>query len=68
MTMTKPLALTSFSFNLNEQHLNDVDDLKQRLMNLVGVDDVSIFLDDKIAYMKIDKKLFKEESLTKIFA
>lgn len=61
--MKKPKALSSFSFSLSNYHFDDSSELKSKLLNVEGVNDVSIFLEDQMAYLKIDKKVFKEDQL-----
>lgn len=66
LSMINPKALTSRTIALTEQHLLETDVLKDKLMALVGVTDVSIFIDDKVAYLKVDKHLFNDDDLMKV--
>ncbi len=67
ITMKNPKALSSFVFNLSGHDIVDISECKDKILSINGVNDVSIFIDDKIAYLKIDKRIFKEESLKNIF-
>jgi len=67
LTMKKPKALTSVTHPLTKHQLDNIIQSKTILMGLEGVDDVSIFKEDKIAYLKIDKQTFIESSIDKAF-
>lgn len=64
--MKTPKALSSLSYPLTTEQLDNIAQCHTQLMALKGVDDVSIFIEDKIAYLKIDKKDFSEASLKSI--
>ncbi len=66
ISMKKPKALSSISHPLTNKNLDDVALVKAQLLALTGVNDVSIFKDDKIAYLKIDKEIFTKDSLSTI--
>lgn len=61
--MKNPKSLSSYSINFGEQNIENIDQYKDQLMSLDGVNDVSIFIEDKMAYLKIDKKVFDETQL-----
>jgi len=65
-SMKKPKALSSFTFHLSEYQIKDIAAYQSKLLSLDGVNDVSIFLEEQVAYLKIDKSIFSEEQLSNL--
>lgn len=61
--MKNPKAVSSRIVSLVEMDEPSMLDFRQRAEKLPGVQEITVYLEDRIAYMKIDKKLFAEEAL-----
>ncbi len=64
--MKNPKAVTSKIVSLAKIDEAAINGFESAVRNLSGVLEVTVYSEDKIAYMKIDKKLFKEDSLEAI--
>lgn len=67
-TMKKPKPLSSKSIKIPETYMQSSSAFKQLLLTIKGVDEVSVFLEDKVAYLKINKKELDEQGLNKIIS
>lgn len=65
-TMKKPIALTSRSIEIPESYLTDLENLQAQFQSIEGVNEVSIFLEDKMAYLKVEKKIFDEQAMYQV--
>ena len=61
LTMKKPLHLSSKIIAIAE--CDDAKALQTKLLNTPGIFDAMVCPTEKVAYLKIDKQIFKEESL-----
>lgn len=64
ITMQKPQHLSSKVVSI--AHLSDqlkIDGLQANIKSIPGVADVTIYQDEAVAYLKVDKKVFNEEKL-----
>ena len=59
--MQNPRPVTSRVVSLNQIDEASIDDFRQQAGQLPGVQEITVYLEDRIAYMKIDKKLFSDE-------
>jgi MFS family permease len=62
-TMKNPKAVSTRIVSLVEMDDLSIRDFREKAEKLPGVQEITVYLEDRIAYMKIDKKLFAEESL-----
>ena len=61
--MKKPKAVTSRIVSLGELDEPSIINFREKAEQLPGVQEITVYLEDKIAYMKIDKKLFDDNAL-----
>lgn len=61
--MKNPKAVSSRIVSLMEMDETSVQNFRQQAEKLPGVQEITVYLEDRIAYMKIDKKVFTEDSL-----
>ena len=59
--MQNPRPVTSRVVSLNQIDEASIEDFRQQAGQLPGVQEITVYLEDRIAYMKIDKKLFSDE-------
>ncbi len=58
--MKKPKAVTSRIVSLAEMDDDSITSFRQKVEQFAGVQEVTVYPEDKIAYMKIDKKIFDD--------
>lgn len=68
MGMQPPRHLTGKVVNVPDTELNTTDAFSARLLSVPGVEEVVIVLDEKAAYMKVDKKSLDEQALASALA
>ena len=61
--MKNPKAVSSRIVSLVELDEPSILNFRQQAEKLPGVQEITVYLEDRIAYMKIDKKLFTEDAL-----
>jgi MFS family permease len=66
--MQNPRAVASRIVSLQDLDETGLNDFCQQIELLPGVQEVSVYQEDRIAYLKIDKKLFADEDLNKLMA
>ncbi len=66
--MQNPRAVVSRIVSLQDLDEMGLYDFCQQVELLPGVQEVSVYQEDRIAYLKIDKKLFADEDLNKLMA
>ena len=59
--MQNPKPVTSRVVSLDELDESSIDDFRKQAGQLPGVQEITVYLEERIAYMKIDKKLFSDE-------
>ncbi len=62
-TMQKPKQLSSKLYSINKAQDIDVKALQQSILNLPGVEEAMVCLEEGAAYLKVDKKIFDESAL-----
>ena len=63
LTMQNPKAVTSRIVSLVDLDENSIRQFRQQAEQLPGVQEITVYLEDRIAYLKVDKKQFAEEEL-----
>jgi len=63
MTMQKPKAVSSRIISLKNLEQNAMKNFLQQAAKLPGVAEVSVYMEDQVAYLKVEKDLFDEELL-----
>jgi MFS family permease len=58
--MQKPLAVTSKIISLSDMDESSVDRFRQQVELMAGVQEVTVYPEDRVAYLKIDKKKFDD--------
>jgi MFS family permease len=58
--MQKPLAVTSKIVSLSDMDESSVDRFRQQVELMAGVQEVTVYPEDRVAYLKIDKKQFDD--------
>ncbi|WP_440992966.1 MFS transporter [Cysteiniphilum litorale] len=66
ITMQKPKQLSSKLYSLNKAKHMDAKALQQSILNLPGVEEAMVCLDEGAAYLKVDKKIFDEVTLKSV--
>jgi len=66
--MKKPLPVSSRIVSLSGFDESSIIHFRQQVEKLAGVQELTVYLDDKIAYLKIDKKLFDNDALERLIA
>lgn len=61
-----PKQISSMAFSIDVKSAQEVQTLKDQLMNIQGVEDMQIFTDEQTAYLKVDKKILDIEALKRI--
>ena len=61
--MKKPKAVTSKIVSLTGMDDASIASFREKVQQLPGVQELTVYLDDKVAYMKIDKKRFDDAAL-----
>lgn len=61
--MKPPKAVASRIVSLNELDESSMATFRQKAEQLPGVQEITVYVEDKVAYLKIDKKLFVDERL-----
>ena len=64
LTFSSPRAVSSRTISLADISLFDANEQAEELLSLNGVIDVVIINEDKVAYLKVDEKNFREESIS----
>lgn len=62
-TMRKPLHLSSKIISVGSLNSDTARALQIKLLNIPGIKDAMICIDEQVAYLKVDKKEFKESDL-----
>jgi predicted MFS family arabinose efflux permease len=68
VSMKAPAYLSTFMAHVHVD-LRDEDaatEMAESLLKIVGVSEAKVVLEDAVAYLKVDKKLFDQEAITKI--
>ncbi|MFK5971054.1 MAG: MFS transporter [Candidatus Marithrix sp.] len=68
MTMQKPSNLTSHLLNIGQIDTTQASKLNQCLMQIPGVKEAVVIIEDEVAYLKVDRKLLDMEALVKYSA
>ena len=66
--MKKPKAVTSRIVSLGELDESSIISFREKAEQLPGVQEITVYLEDKVAYMKVDKKLFDDGALEVLIA
>ncbi len=66
--MKKPKAVTSRIVSLVRLDESSIISFREKAELLPGVQEITVYLEDKVAYMKIDKKLFDDDALEGLMA
>ncbi|WHN66074.1 MFS transporter [Cysteiniphilum sp. QT6929] len=66
ITMQKPKQLSSKLYSLNKAQHMDAKALQQQILNLPGVEEAMVCLNEGAAYLKVDKKIFDEVTLKSV--
>ncbi|MBT6457906.1 MAG: MFS transporter [Gammaproteobacteria bacterium] len=66
--MKKPKAVTSRIVSLGKLDESSIISFREKAEQLPGVQEITVYLEDKVAYMKIDKKLFDDDALEGLMA
>jgi predicted MFS family arabinose efflux permease len=66
--MHKPQPVSSRIVSLSDFDEPSIINFRKQLETLPGVQEFTVYLDDKIAYLKIDKKLFDNDALDRLMA
>lgn len=66
ITMQKPKQLSSKLYSINKAQHMDAKTLQQSILNLPGVEEAMVCLDEGAAYLKVDKKIFDEVTLKSV--
>jgi MFS family permease len=64
--MKNPKPVTSRIVSLKNMDDSALQAFRQQVALIPGVQDVSVYLEDRMAYLKIDKKVFADEDLNKL--
>lgn len=64
--MKNPKPVTSRIVSLQNMDESSMQSFRQQVELLPGVQEVSVYLEDKMAYLKIDKKIFADEELNRL--
>lgn len=64
--MKNPKPVTSRIVSLQNMDDQALQRFRQKVADLPGVQEVSVYLEDRMAYLKIDKKLFVDEELNRL--
>ena len=62
-SMRAPVNYKSYTVELGKVHNDQVPSIAESLQRLPGVADATVIADEGIAYLRIDRKTFKEEAL-----
>ena len=65
ITMQKPTHLSSHLLNIGQIDTQQANQLNKSLMQVPGVAEVVVIIEDKVAYLKVDRKLLDMEALQK---
>lgn len=66
--MKNPKAVTSRIVSLDDLDEPSILTFRQQAEQLPGVQEITVYLEDRIAYMKIDKKLFSDAAFESLMA
>ncbi len=66
--MKKPLAVTSRIVSLSEMDDEAIAHFKQQVGKMPGVQEVTVYPEDQVAYLKIDKKAFDDAAFEGLLA
>lgn len=64
--MKNPKAVTSRIVSLQNMDESSLQNFRKQVELLPGVQEVSVYLEDRMAYLKIDKRLFADEALDRL--
>jgi MFS family permease len=65
MTMQKPSHLSSQLLNIGKIDTIQANELNKRLLQIPGVAEAVVIIEDKVAYLKVDRKLLDIDALDK---
>ncbi|MBE9562421.1 MAG: MFS transporter [Proteobacteria bacterium] len=65
MTMQKPSHLSSHLLNIGQIDMQQASKLNKCLIQVPGVAEVVVIIEDEVAYLKVDRKLLNMEELDK---
>ncbi|HHB93055.1 MAG TPA: MFS transporter [Thioploca sp.] len=68
ITMQKPSHLTSHLLNIGKIDTKQANKLNQYLIQVPGVKEAVVIIEDEVAYLKVDRKLLDMEALVKYSA
>ena len=66
--MKKPKAVTSRIVSLVKLDELSIINFREKAEQLPGVQEITVYIEDKVAYMKVDKKLFDDDALEGLIA
>ncbi|MCP4076723.1 MAG: MFS transporter [Gammaproteobacteria bacterium] len=66
--MKKPKAVTSRIVSLGKLDELSIISFREKAAQLPGVQEITVYIEDKVAYMKVDKKLFDDDALEGLMA
>ena len=66
--MKKPKAVTSRIVSLGALDEPSMINFREKAEQLPGVQEITVYLEDKVAYLKVDKKLFDDGALEILMA
>ncbi len=66
--MKKPKAVTSRIVSLSDMDESAVEQFRLQASRIAGVQEVTVYPDDRVAYLKIDKKLFDDSAFNGLLA
>jgi len=66
--MRVPAYLSNYMVHLDEALLDDAPSLADRLLNLAGVHEAKVVVEDCTAYLRIDKKTFNPEDVDQVLS
>ncbi|MDA0911100.1 MAG: MFS transporter [Proteobacteria bacterium] len=66
ITMQKPKQLSSKLYSMSKTQHIDAKALQQSILNLPGVEEAMVCLEEGAAYLKVDKKVFNEATLKSV--
>ncbi len=66
--MKEPKVVSSRIVSLQELDESSMLDFRQKAKQLPGVQEITVYFEEKVAYLKIDKKLFIDQKLESLMA
>lgn len=68
VTMAQPKFLQSYMLNLHNISERDAPAMIEKLMQVPGVAEAVVIVDEDAAYLKVDKKVFNQEQLQQVLS